>query len=513
MSNNTDASHNLGQRALAGMGWEALTRVGLQVIQLGVSIALARLLTPNDYGLVGMAAVYIILFQFVGELGLSGAVVQRKDITETQLNSIFWLNLPITLILALFAAWLAPAVSSFYGNPAVGPLFVGAAVSTLVLVPAMVPRAILYKNLQFKKIFYFSLASVVIGGAAGIGAALLNFGPWSLIISSFVTSLVKAVLIWYFCAWRPRLVFAPRSLSNLTSFSVFYLSDQVFRQISTNVDYLLIGYLFVAADLGLYTLAFRLMDLPRTQINMVFLSVLYPVLIKVQDDRARTNAILFRILQGSTLLVFPLLFGLGMVADDFINLFYGEKWSAAIPILQALVFTGILSCIDFAAPTLLLSQGRANLSFVMSVVRAVSLAAFILFASSAGIVAVATAVSVHAAFMLIVSLTTMVVLMRFNLLHLFRLLLPAVCASLTMVLVLNLAKATLILPNQHVFMRLITQVALGGLTYVAVLMLWPTDEVRALAQAVQQRVGFLRQSKVVDAFLLTWGRLGKRSVI
>jgi PST family polysaccharide transporter len=192
---------------------------------------------------------------------------------------------------------------------------------------------------------------------------------------------------------------------------------------------------------------------------------------------------------------------------------YGENWAASIPILQVLVFTGVFSCIDFIAPTVLLAQGRANFSFALSVVRTITLLGFIWLASPSGIVAVAAAVSAHAAIMLIISFALIHRLTQFGLVRLLKAILPAAAASLVMVLAAQLVRGHLVFQNAAPMILLLAQAAVGCVVYGAVIVVWPSEEIRSMARSIQLRVGFLRDSKLVDGLMLKWDNLGRRPAI
>ena len=474
--------------------WEALNRISRQLLQLGVSILLARMLLPRDYGLVGMATIFIGFSRVVGELGFGGAIVQRKNITDEQLHNIFWLNLVLGFALWLFLSLLSPLIADFYEMPEVAPILVFSSLSLVLSAPAIVPRALIYKKMLFKYIFLLDWISIILSGAASIGAALLGMGAWSLVIGSLVSSVTVSVFAWRFCDWRiRRFVLKPHAIKDLFNFGGYYMGFQLSRFLVANLDYFIIGKLFTATDLGLYTLAFRLMAIPRIQIANIIRSVMYPTFVKMQDDDVRTRKGLFMTLLGASLLVAPTLTGLAMIAPDMIPAVYGQKWAEAAPLLRVLFIGGIASSVDLAA-SLMLARGKANWTFWMSIAKAVLfLPVLLLGAQLNNLNQLGVLVSVHAVLTTVLFQLWINRLIAFSPLRYFQSLIPATLACVIMSVGVYGARAGIVSQTKNVWVIISTQIAVGAVTYAAVVLLWPSDEIRQIKRWIRTRIPLLER--------------------
>jgi PST family polysaccharide transporter len=282
----------------------------------------------------------------------------------------------------------------------------------------------------------------------------------------------------------------------MTRFSTHYLGSTLFSSLTKNLDYLIIGKLFTPTELGLYTLAFRLMDLPRIQLGLVIQSVMYPVFVHLQEDDDRTRAILYKICLAVSLLVFPVLIGLMVVAPDFILVVYGSKWLGATILLQLLVWAGMMSAVDLT-PFVMYAQGKADWVFWMAVTKTSLLVVVILLGASQGLTIVAMLISVNR-------------LTGFTFYQYFRSLSPAIFASILLGLTVWSVKNALIPFQVAPWIILVLQTAAGCIAFVIALFLWPGDDVRQLVIWGQSRIPVLENSRLVGRAIGYWGVLATK---
>ncbi len=488
-----DAEHevgvaNLKQKALEGFGWTGLNRIGKQVVQFGISIVLARLLFPRDYGLVGMAAVFIGLGRILADLGFGGAVVQKKELTQIQLSSVFWLNVVTGVVLWGIACLSAPWLARFYSTPEVGPIFIVSSLSFVFATASAVPRALIYKALRFRETFLLDWGGMILGGASSIGAAAAGLGYWSLVIGNLVSPLVATVLAWRFCGWRPKLAFELSALRDIAGFGSYYLGFQLFRYLTGNIDYLIIGKFLSATELGLYTMAFRLIEIPRSQLSGVILSVMYPVFAIVQDDEPRTQRGLQKTLLGVSLLVFPILFGLAAVAPQFIGVVYGPKWSGVSVLLRALTPAGLVYSVE-AATAVLLSRGKAKAVFLVTAGRTAALLVSLLIGIQTGsLLVVAVVVSCVVAITGIPYQLWAYQQVGFGIKDFGHSLTPALVLSSLMAVAVYGMSFTLSFTALRSVGALGLEVLIGAMLYGAGLMAWPWEPLRELRRSALRDV-------------------------
>jgi O-antigen/teichoic acid export membrane protein len=352
---------SLKQRTIAGLGWSSAAHVGHQAVQFALGILLARLLTPEDFGLLGMVILFSGFARLFAEFGFSSALVQRAEITDVHKSSIFWVNLLIGLVLGGLFFSLAPHIAAFYDVP---PLrHISQAVSATFLISAfgIVPRALLQRQMAFDRLARVEMSAAVASGALAVLLAFLGFGVWSLVIQSLTAAALTAALAFFASRWVPAFSYSGAAVRELLGYSANLFTFNFVNYWSRNADSLLVAKMIGSTALGVYARAYSFMLLPITQILSVAGRVIFPTLSSIQEDRARVRRIFLRVLRMVTLLTAPMMVGLFVVADDFVLALLGSKWAAVIPVLQILSAVGILQALCNPVGWIYQSQGRTDL--------------------------------------------------------------------------------------------------------------------------------------------------------
>ena len=504
VSDSPNIPQDLGKLALEGFGWQFLNRVFRQFVQLGISIILARLLLPSDYGLVGMVAIFITLMQTSSDLGLTGALVQKKDVSEEQIHSVFWLNNLASLGLWGTAWLIAPWIANFFDEPMLASIFIASTLSIVLMAPSGVARALIYKQMQFKTSFLIDWAGMLVGGTVSVVLALLKMGVWSLVFGNLATTLCVTITTWRFSSWRPRWIWQPTSLTGITNFGTHYLATRVLQSLTANLDYLLIGKLFSATQLGLYFLAFRLMDLPRVQLGLVIQSVMYPVFIHLQENDERTQDVLFKLGLTTSLMVFPALAALMALAPDLIQLIYGPRWSDSALLLQLLVWAGMISTVDQSV-FVMNARGKADWVFRSTLGRTVLFIALIWLGATYGLNYVAAMVSLHAILTTLLFQAWVNRMTGFTYSQYFRSLAPAVFISILICLAIWGVRGALLSFGWNPWTVLSIQLVTAVLVFGLALLLWPGDDIRQLILWLQRRIPLLAHSQWINRIVQNWG--------
>ncbi len=377
------------------LGWAAAPKLLVQPLTFGVGVVLARLLSPEDFGLVGMVTVLSGFSLMFVDSGFASALIQRDTITDRETSSVFWLNLGVGSALAVLIAALAPLVASFYKEPELLMLTRAVALQFVLSALAVVPAALLRRDLAFKALGLRDVAAAVAGGGVAVVMALSGYGVWSLIGQILVNALATAVLVWAACPWRPRWTFDWAAVRDLLGFSGNVLGFNVINYWTRNADYLIIGRVIGAASLGLYTRAYQTMMLPITQLTGKLSSVLFPAMARYQDDLPRLKRGYLRAIGITGLITIPLMVGLFILADPFVRAVYTDKWAGVVPILQILCLVGIKQPLGSITGVLYLSQGRADLQFRWNLVINVSAVAAFAMGAQWGVLGVAIAYAIH----------------------------------------------------------------------------------------------------------------------
>lgn len=328
-----------------------------------ISVILARLLGPDDFGLIGMILVFTMFAQIFSDMGLAAALIQKPDIEQRHLNSVFWMNVLVGVLLAGALMAGAPLVASFYEEPALRLLTVIISLNFLSGSLVVVQKALLQKKMEFKKLAFVEVFSLLVAGGVSISMALKGFGVWSLVAKAMVTMNVSVLLMWGLSEWRPSFSVDKRAVKDLIGYGSNLLGFQVFNYWARNLDNILIGRFIGASALGIYSRAYSLMLLPISQVNTVITKVMFPALCLIQDDVDRTKRVYLSAVRAIALFTFPLMIGLLVVAKPFILLLYGEKWRGVIPLIQLLCLTGMPQSVATTVGWIYTAQGRTDIMF------------------------------------------------------------------------------------------------------------------------------------------------------
>ncbi len=375
-----------------GVRWSAISGWGEHLIQLVVTLVLARLLLPNDYGLLAMAAVFIGFLDIFSSMGFGLAVVQRREINNRLLWSLFYVNLAIGGVLTLATLAAAPLFAWIYQDSRVLPLMAALSLNFLLMAPAIVPRSLLIRRMAFDRIACVQLSLKIIGGGLGITLAAMGWGVWSLVLPTVLLgSPLKTVLFFVVSGWRPRLIFCWTEVRGVLSFGANVTGFAVFNYFARNADNFIIGAFLGAGPLGYYSLAYSILLKPRDTVTSVLTRVLLPTLSRMQDDDARLKTTYLRACGAIAFVTFPMMFGLVAVAQLFVEVVLGAKWLPAVPLIYIFAPLGALQSIWVPIGDLFLAKNCTRWYFRMGIAQGCLTIGVFLAGIPWGIVGVATA--------------------------------------------------------------------------------------------------------------------------
>lgn len=475
------------EKAVAGVGWNGIGMILRQASQFVTTVVLARLLEPSDFGLIGMAAIVTGLVYSIREMGLSAAIIQRKEIEEIHLSSSFWANIAGGLILFGLCTAVAPLAAKFFKSSIVAPILIVSSTSLVISSLGVVHRACLLRNLKFKAI---ALADVGISLAYALLAILmaaLGFGVWSLVFGTLFSSAVGVVLWWAGFRWRPAFRFSWRKFLHLFRFGANVMGSGLVGYLSQTVDYLIIGRRFGAFPLGIYTLAFKLITFPLTRISYMFTAVTFPAFSRFQEDDSKLRRGYLKTVRFLSLVTFPLLFGLMMLAPQFIRVVYGPKWVAAVLPLRIMCVLGMLKAVGTTVGSVLRAKGRPDIELKYSASLLIGMILAVLLGSVYGIVGVALAITLVAliGFPIIQGITNRLIELSSK--EYLLCLSPAILGSVIMSIVIFAWKlaAQALVPANNVF-SLVSSCIIGIAIYWGFLRLFRVEELRELPLLLMQ---------------------------
>ncbi len=359
----------LKEKTVKGVSWSLAEQFGLQGLRLVTGLILARILTPDDFGLVGMAGVFFAIGQVFIDGGFSISYIQKKEVSEADANTVFYTNLFVSiLVYGLF--WVfAPAISRFYNQPQLVDL---TRVLSLVLIINsfnIIQVAMLTREVDFKRKTRISLASTLGSGVLGILAALKGYGVWSLVIQQIAGRLFTTLGFWITTRWRPGLIFSGDSFRRMFSFGAWALASNLLRTLFDNIYTLTIGRMFPVAQVGYYTKAQQFQLLASQNLVSAIGAVSFPVLSRLQGDLTQLTQAMKKFMRSSLFFIIPLMTALLITARPFTLIFLTEKWEPMVPLLRLLCLVGILYPIHMVNVQALTASGRIRQGFTAELIK------------------------------------------------------------------------------------------------------------------------------------------------
>lgn len=354
---------SLKQASISGVKWSSISQVSRQIMQLVTTAVLARLLSPSDFGLVGMATIVIGFVGIFSDLGTSSAIIQRKNISDSLLNSLFWINVVFGLLAMVILLVVAPLVANFYQEPRVTLVLRVLSLTFLMSGISILQKAILERNLAFNTSAKIEISAVVAGSLLGISTAVMGWGVWSLVTQSLAVVSLTTILLWTVSKWQPKLAFSWEEVQEVSNYSLNLTAFSIFNYFARNADYILIGRFLGSQDLGYYTLAYRLMLYPLQNVSAVIGRVMFPALSKLQDDNARFSFAYLKVSSTIALISFPLMVSLWALAKPFVLTFFGQQWQPVILLLMILAPVGMSQSIMTTVGIIYQVKGRTDWLF------------------------------------------------------------------------------------------------------------------------------------------------------
>lgn len=360
---------SLKAKTVRGTIWSGIDSIAGQGITFLVGLVLARLLTPQEYGLIGYITIIIVILNSIVDSGFSNALIRKKDAGEIDYDTTFIFNMALSLLMAGVMIVTAGPVSRFLNEPGLVPLIRAMSVIVVINAAAIIQRTTLTKRVDFKTQTKVSLISSAASGAVGIGMALSGMGVWSLVGQQISRQLLNTVFLWVFNRWTPAWRFSWRSFRELFGFGWKLMVSGLLNTVWNEISQIVIGKCYSTATLGQFTRGKQFSDIFSTNMTTVIQRVSFPVLSSVQDEQTRLREGYRKIIKVTMLLSFVLMFGLGAVADSLLYVLVGSQWSEAARYLQILVFSACLYPLHAINLNMLQVEGRSDLFLKLEIVK------------------------------------------------------------------------------------------------------------------------------------------------
>lgn len=458
---------NLKSQAVSGVKWSGVSMGVTTALQFITLAVLARLLSPSDFGLMGMIMVVIGFAQAFADMGLSNAIIQRQDVEEDNLSSFFWINVFSGIIILICILLCRPIIALYFKQPVLSDYLIFAAFIFLITPVGQIFTTILKKELKFETLSKIKIAGSVVYSISTIGLALAKFEVLSLIFGQLIRSLFTVIILFFIFRkiWLPRLHFSITEIKSYLSFGTFQMGEKAVNYFSANIDYIIIGRFLGPAALGFYTLAYNLMIFPLTKINPIITNVAFPVFSIIQNDNDRLKRGYCKVINYISMLSFPMLAGMLVVAPEFIRLIYGAKWEPSIAVLQIFCFVGIFKSLGNPIGSILLAKGRADIGFYWNVFVVIVVSVAAIVGVNWGIVGVAVAMLILQVpcFFIIQSTVNKLINLKFS--EYFKAIqIPVVCS---VVMLAGIVALRMIMSNISILPLFVVSVVAGMIIYIS----------------------------------------------
>lgn len=382
---------DLRAAAARGVLWSAVATIGSRLLSTVVFVVLARLLDPDDFGLMALAAVFVAVIGLLVEQGVSPALVQRREVTGAHLASAFWLALAGGVVFMGLGLLLAGPVAGSFGQSDLAPILRALTPTFVLTALAAVPQAVLQRDLAFDRLAARSLAAALVGGGAGVGAAFAGAGVWSLVTMTLVQAAVGTAVVWTATAWRPSRSFSVAHARDLLGFSGAVVASGLVNLVNRRADDLLVGWVLGPVALGLYSIAYRLLLVLTDVLTRTITQVAFPVFSRLQGDRPRLAVAWTSSTRLGAAAGVPAFVGLAVVAPEAIEVVFGDVWTPAAPAMRWLAVAGALHAVLLFDPAALLGAGRPGTELRLTALNAVANVVAFSVAVRHGITSVAAA--------------------------------------------------------------------------------------------------------------------------
>lgn len=344
----------------SGLGWLMFETIGSKGINTLVFLLLARLLSPDAFGLVALGSVFIFFFSIIADLGFSVVIIQKEDIEEEHLNAAFWSNLLIVILLSGIIFLVAPFIAKFYGEAILTQLIRLLLIGLIIQSASRIQEALLHKHLQFRALAKRRVIALSISGFVGIIGALSGAGLWSLAIQSLSFIGIEAIWIWYLSPFRPSWQFSIKAFKDLISLGYKIILKQFLHKLS--MEELIIGAMLNVIAVGYYSIAKKIFKVFTEVLNSTISKLSFPVFSKLKEDKAKNKKLLQDFVRYSSYYLLPAFLGLVFIIPSFVSLLIGDEWKDALPILQCFLLSGPFLIHYTLFDNYVLSQGAYNQS-------------------------------------------------------------------------------------------------------------------------------------------------------
>lgn len=455
-------TEGLGQKTIKGVFWSSVERFSTQGIHFLVTLVLARLLTPDDFGLIGMMLIFVAIAQTLIDSGFSLALIRKQDRNNLDHCTVLYFNIVTSVLVYFILYYIAPWVASFFHEPQLIKLMRVLCVVVIINSFAVIQRVIFTATVNFKVQAKATTIAAVLSGVVGIVSALKGAGVWALICQQLSSALFNTILLWYYCNWRPMLLFSWKSFKDLYLFGFNLMIVAVIETLYQNSYQIFIGRFFSANSLGHFTQAKTIANFPSTNLSGILGRVTYPIMSSIQNDNKRLSDVYRKLARVIAFGVFPLMCGLAALSKPTIDVLIGSQWHFAAILMVPLSFSFMFYPIHAINMNVLQVKGQSKLYLKSEMIKKVISIAFLIGTIPFGIVVMCYGRIVASVLTLLVNMFYTSKQVEVSLISLIKDLLPILTLSFGMFMVVRLIAMGI----DNMYTQLILGIGAGALMYI-----------------------------------------------
>jgi len=446
--------------------WVGISTVVVGILRFLTIAILAHYLIPEDFGLIGMAAIVTEVIHLFSNLGVGSAIIQKKDITPLHLSTTFWVNLLVGIGLCGLTIAISPYAAMFFHNEMVKPITIVLSFNFIIGALGSVHNTLLTKEIKFNKIAFINISGIITYAGVSIILAVRGYGVWSMVIGLLFSRVVETCCSWSSCQWHPSFNFSLAYFKPLFKFGRNLLGQDILNYFSKNMDYIIAGRILGASLLGYYRFAYIIPHTVHAYLSPAIAGISYPLYCQVQDDNERMRRGYLKTITFMSMIIFPFSIGLFAVAPEFIPVIFGEKWLPVIAPLRILCFSCMVKSILTMGSPILNSKGRPDIGLKWNLFMLPMTIIALLIGSRWGIVGIAWAMTLVVCLsVIIIKITISLINLKFR--YYLKALYPALSSSLVMLIFIQLFR---IFFYQQMYsskiLLLMISIAIGVITYV-----------------------------------------------
>ena len=459
------------KKVVSNFIWRFSERVGAQGVSFVVSIILARLLSPTDYGMIALVTVFTSILQVFVDSGFGNALIQKKDADDLDFSTVFYFNITVCGLLYLLLFFAAPLISRFYEMPALTPVIRVLSLKLIISGVKNIQQAYVSRHMMFKRFFFATLGGTIGAAIIGIWMAYRGYGVWALVAQLLFNAAVDTIILWITVKWRPKKLFSLQRLKALFSYGWKLLASHLLDTVYTDLRQLIIGKMYSAEDLAFYNRGQHLPKVFITNINASIDSVLFPTMSAEQDNVTRVRSMTSRAIKTSTYIMAPLMMGLAACGEPLVRILLTEKWLPCLPFMTIFCITYMFYPIHTANLNAIKAMGRSDLFLKLEICKKVVGMVLLLSSMWFGVMAMAYSLLVSSVISQIINSWPNRELLGYRYLDQLRDILPGILLAAVMGLIISMVEHL----DLADWLTLLIQLPLGAAIYIGGSLLFKID--------------------------------------